>query len=163
MADLSHWDFAEQFSGYEAAALILGVEPRGSDDKEWRVQVVVDRMALHYNHALYRYHHEAFGATPDNDVENNRPFELESVAMDLLRQQCPYWDEETQFSNWLAGDASNFEKQLFSRQEVARWLEAIGMKPIHKFKRFNALQCLYKVHQEGYLKRKNNLKNICKE
>ena len=44
-----------------------------------------------------------------------------------------------------------------------RLLEAIGMKPIHKFKRFNALQCLYKVHQEGYLKRKNNLKNICKE
>lgn len=32
-----------------------------------------------------------------------------------------------------------------------RLLEAIGMKYIHKFERFNALQCLYRLHQGEYL------------
>ncbi len=32
-----------------------------------------------------------------------------------------------------------------------RLLGAIGMKPIHKFKRFDALQCLYELHQDDYL------------
>jgi ribosomal-protein-alanine N-acetyltransferase len=31
-------------------------------------------------------------------------------------------------------------------------LGAVGMKLIHKFNRFNALQCLYKLHQDDYLR-----------
>ena len=52
MTDLSHWDFAESFSGYDGAALILGLEPRESENDQWRVNVVMDRMAKHYSNQI---------------------------------------------------------------------------------------------------------------
>ena len=39
MIDLTHWDFAEQFSAHNAAALILGFEPRDSLKGRGRVKV----------------------------------------------------------------------------------------------------------------------------
>jgi hypothetical protein len=44
MEQLAHWDFTKEFSGYDAAALILGLEPRNSEFDEQRVRVVRDRM-----------------------------------------------------------------------------------------------------------------------
>jgi len=137
MASLSHWDFAAHFSGHDAAALILGLEPWESTIDESRVNVVIDRLALHYNHAVQRHYEEAFDVAMKNfqDMEADRPFELASVKMNELCLQCNFEDDVTPFTDWLASDQpSQFDNQIFSRQVVADWLDAIGLKSIYQFR-----------------------------
>jgi hypothetical protein len=135
MTDLSHWNFAAYFYGYEAAALILGLEPEDSEDQKRRINVVIDRMGLHYMHASKRYYYETLGPSNENpDAEANYPFELVSVKMDELLHLVSFDDdEECPLFKWLASDQSQFEHQVFSRDAVALWLEAIGMNSIYQF------------------------------
>lgn len=137
MGSLTHWDFAAHFSGSDAAALILGIEPTESASDQSRIRVVVDRMELHYNHALKRHYHEAFQISIENfqDMEADRPFELNSVKLNELRRQCDFENEETPFSDWLASDdQSQFNDQIFSRHIIADWLDAIRLKSIYQFR-----------------------------
>jgi hypothetical protein len=137
MASLSHWDFAAHFSGNDAAALILGIDPRESASDQSRIRVVIDRMELHYNHALKRHYHEAFQIVIEDfrEMEANRPFELDSVRMNELQRQCDFDDDVTPFSDWLASDhQSRFVDQIFSRQVVADWLNAISLKSLYQFR-----------------------------
>jgi len=83
MADLSHWDFAENFSGYEAAALILGLEPRESESDQGRVNVVMDRMELHYNNQIAALEWEVTAPEQRDDDDPNKLVSLASV--DLVR------------------------------------------------------------------------------
>lgn len=137
MASLTHWDFAAHFSGNDAAALILGIEPRESDDDDSRIRVVIDRMELHYNHARKRHYQEAFDLNSADfmDTEASRPFELESVRMSDLSRQWDPREEVSEFSDWLASNhRSQFEDQIFSRHVVADWLSAIKLESIYQFK-----------------------------
>lgn len=137
MTSLTHWDFAAHFSGFDAAALILGIEPRESDGDHSRIRVVIDRMELHYNHALKRHYHEAFKIAIENfqGMEADRPFELASVKMNELCLQCDFDDDVTPFTDWLASEhQSQFEDQIFSRHVVADWLNAIPLKSIYQFR-----------------------------
>lgn len=138
MASLTHWDCAAQFSGFDAAALILGIEPRESDGDHSRIRVVIDRMELHYNHALKRRCKEAFQVfVPDFlDIEAARPLELASVTMNELCIQYNSDDDDvTPFTDWLVSDhESQFDNQIFSRGVVADWLSAIKLNSIYQFR-----------------------------
>lgn len=136
MATLSHWEFAAHFSGYDAAALILGLEPRESSVDDSRIRVVIDRMALHYNQALKRHYHEAFQIGIENfqAMEAARPFELESITMNELHSLCDLGDDDPQFSEWLASNQSQFDNQILSRYVVADWLDAIGLASTYQFR-----------------------------
>lgn len=137
MESLTHWDFAAHFSGTEAAALILGIDPTESAIDQSRIRVVIDRMALHYNHALQRHYQEAFQIVMQDfqDMEVDRPFELASVKMSVLCLQCNFENDVTPFTDWLASDQpSQFDNQIFSRQVVADWLDAIRLKSIYQFR-----------------------------
>ncbi|WNO03175.1 hypothetical protein [Rhodoferax mekongensis] len=137
MTDLSHWDFAEHFSGYDAAALILGLEPRESELDQWRVHVVTDRMELHYKKAKDRHFHEVFG-DPIETLYSAEPdlSELPSVALERLRYRNDCFNEETPLADWFADNrAPKFENQEFSRKSISSWLAAIGMKSVYQFER----------------------------
>lgn len=138
MVDLSHWDFAEQFSGYDAAALILGMEPRQSDTEQWRVNVVVDRMAQHYQHAITRFEWEILIDVLEEKLEGKpvSKIELVSVKMDELHHQCWLNGADAPFSDWLMDRRQpRFENQEFGRHSIAMWLTAIGMKSVYQFDR----------------------------
>jgi hypothetical protein len=135
MANLSHWDFAENFSGYDAAALMLGLEPRESHDEQWRIGVVTDRMELHYKYAINRIFHEAF-SEPSKELAHQAllRIELSSVKLDDLHHRCWLYGEETPLSDWFADKRlTKFENQEFQRHTVAHWLAAVGMKSIYQF------------------------------
>ena len=137
MASLTHWDFSAHFSGNDAAALILGIEPRESDDDDSRIRVVIDRMELHYNHARKRHYQEAFDLNSADfmDTEADRPLELESVEMNELRRQCYPADVDTPLADWVVSkDQSRFDNQYFSRHAIADWLVAIGLNSIYQFR-----------------------------
>ena len=138
MADLTHWDFAELFSGWDAAALILGYEPRDSEDVEGKVRVVYDRMELHFQHASNAVFQEHFGdpvGLVDWDV-NSSVTPLSSVKLLALLLRCLRYGEETPLLDWLKDRRqSKFENQEFSRNEIAKWLDGIGMSSRYAFRR----------------------------
>ena len=138
MVDLSHWDFAEHFSGYDAAALILGLEPRESELEQHRVYVVTDRMELHYNYALERIRFEE--VDPDqrsgDDPEAAPRVELESVKLSHLHRQAWLYGADSPLSKWLSFQKQiQFENQEFERYAIACWLTAINMKSAYQFDR----------------------------
>lgn len=138
MKNLTHWDFAAYFSGHDAAALILGIEPSDAAIDQSRIRVVIDRMKLHYTHAHKRRYQEAFQVVlPDFlDIESARPFALASVKMNEICIQCDSDDDDvTPFTDWLVSDhESQFDNQVFARNVVADWLEAIGLNSIYQFR-----------------------------
>lgn len=138
MADLSHWDFAEHFDGYDAAALILGLEPRESEGEQWRVRVVTDRMEMHYQAALERIFRETLSNPEDKGIAegSSNSVELLSVKLRHLHHRCWLHGEETPLSDWLASrHQPKFENQKFDRSAVVCWLNAIGMKSLYQFDR----------------------------
>jgi hypothetical protein len=142
LTDLSHWDFAERFSGYDAAALILGLEPRESEADEWRVRVVCERMELHYKRALLREFERFLGdpARPVSDDDDREPEkDLRSVKLDDLVFRATQFEAHQHLSDWFADRRLNrFENQEFTRKAIARWLVAIGMDSKYQFDRLRS-------------------------
>lgn len=141
MSDLSHWDFAERFSGYDAAALILGLEPRESDTEQYRITVVTDRMSHDYKNAISKAFHEFLG----DPIEHLHPghddplIELVSVQLEKLRHRYFQYDDETTYSDWFADvSKSAFHNQEFARQKIVNWLATTGMKSVYRFDRGQA-------------------------
>lgn len=139
MTDLSHWDFAQHFSGYDAAALILGLEPRESETEQCRVGVVSDRLALHYKYAVELAYHEEI-ARPifltNTKTKANDPQILFSIELERLWKRSAVDCEEAPLAEWLADRRlPKFENQEFDRHSIARWLSAIGMKSVYQFDR----------------------------
>lgn len=137
MDDLSHWDFAEHFSGYDAAALILGLEPRESEADQHRVHVVEDRMKLHYDYAFETLKMNFLDSElePFGDVKKveRSGVELRSVIMNHLEAQAFFNDAETPLHNWIFSKQTQFQNQEFDRQSIVKWLSAIGMKSVYQF------------------------------
>ncbi len=138
---LAHWDYAAQFSGYQAAALMVGIDPGSPDappSDQSPIKAVFERMALHYDHALQRYHHDVLGNF-EIDIEviaHNAPFSLVSLSMYRLfnqwrSDQVPH---DTAFADWLMDDRqSAFDAQNFSREEIVDWLQANDLKSVYRF------------------------------
>lgn len=131
MSDLSVWDLANDFSGKEAAALIVGEKPP-SVSGNW--QPVIDRMIRSYQSAV-NWHIGAVVCDPEHC--ETRPAEmLESIEMrwrenpdDIEESRVPHV-----FHSWLADSTrSGFDLQRFKRDEITQWLEAIGHKSVYQF------------------------------
>lgn len=132
--DLSHWDFAEHFSGYDAAALILGIEPRESEEDQHRVQVVEERIELDYARACNAAQHGVIpglgpGLTiPDDDL-------LLSVKLDELWRKALAGNDEP-LDDWLCKPRLHqFRDQVFHRAAIAKWLVVFGMDSKYAFDR----------------------------
>lgn len=140
MESLSHWDSAAEFSGKDAAALVLGIDPsrlEASNTDQNRVNVVCERMAQDYERALKRLYHEVLNIYPEDPVEiySNSDHELMSVKLNNL---FSYWvrdEDDDTFANWLINDAATaFEAQKFSRETLADWLDAIKLNAAYQFR-----------------------------
>lgn len=134
--DLGYWDFADRFSGHDAAALILGIEPRESEHEQARIRVVTDRMAQHYEYACTRVFSEP--KPWEQEPINTFPVRqrgLHSIQLNSL--QWEYWTTGIQetFLEWLtSGRQAKFENQEFSRHEIDNWLTSIGMRSVYMFR-----------------------------
>lgn len=137
MNDLSHWHFAEQFSPYEAGALILGFEPRDSQDEQGRIGVVTDRMQLDYEEALAAIWSE-LNEPPWGDDYKPRVEKptLPSIKLASLIDDYVSRNWETPLIDWLADKRlPKFDNQEFSRGAIVSWLAEIGMKSEYPFSR----------------------------
>lgn len=133
MNDLSHWDFAENFLGFEAAALILGLDPSESAGDEHRVRVVMERLELDYSRAV----EGAWAEHIPFDVLSRGTSRVDdflvSVELDQLWRDASE-GRDAPLDAWLADKRKpQFGNQKFSRNAIAAWLKAIGMKSGYHF------------------------------
>ena len=135
MADLTHWNFAENVLGLEVAALILGDEPSQASHDELKVQIVEDRMKLHYGYATKRAFNDNYGDPLENLERDERIFaELPSVELKALSFRAFRFDDELPLGDWLGSeDRSNFVNQKFNRYSIVDWLADVGFKSVCQF------------------------------
>lgn len=132
MTDLSHWDFAAQFSGYEAAALILGIEPGVLHDDEHRVRVVQDRLEHDYERAIAQARTETISFDWPETIKP-RDGLLVSVTLDELWRDSAE-GRDAPLTEWLLDRRKPlFENQKFSRKELSTWMHSVGMKSVYSF------------------------------
>ena len=137
MTELSHWDFVKHFSGYEAAALILGLEPRQSNDET--VRVITGQMERDYQNAIDHRPWDVSGNPLENQVgqgTDHHQVLLISAEMEELHQffSLPGRDPQRYEIEWLADRRHlRFENQKFARKQLICWLDAIGRKSVYQF------------------------------
>jgi hypothetical protein len=128
MAYLSHWDFAETFPAYDAAALILGLEPRDSEEEWRRINVILDRMNNDFERAKTR----VISLSGQSGLDAGT--ELASVYLQALERELsgegydPLMEDETVLPSRI-----KLETQQFRRQVIVNWLKAIGMNSVYSF------------------------------
>jgi hypothetical protein len=140
MTDLSHWDFAEEFHSFEAAALILGYEPREAEDFQGRINIVVDRMDLHFRSAirtafdepvlLHERHTDAKPMQVGIGIHNLHSVEL----LRQLERRASHGEVAVFSRSHPNSRAISIKEQKFSRHEISLWLDATGFKSKYPFK-----------------------------
>ena len=134
MADPSFWDSATDFSGEETANLAVNVGATPAKFDRTKAKALYERMQRSYN-AKRRWHQKTdeefargdeFGSVPPDQM-------LESTEMSWVRATDQSEDDQG-FLLWLGNQSqSAFETQRFSRQELARWFVATGIKSRYAF------------------------------
>lgn len=142
MADLSHWDFADEFSASEAASLILGVDP-SLRDQAVRAKPIFEKLRLSYHGAWGYWHTRCDGDFEFNESVTLPDDAIQSVWMvrngSRLNEHGFSENGKDHFCNWIGwensdeGEFSGFTLQTFSRVELCRWVAAIGMKSAYPF------------------------------
>lgn len=134
MEHLSHWDWAETFTGHEAAALIVGVDPNdvfGNDIS--RVGVVLDRLQREYEQAIECAEFECIWGNADERPE--KPVGAGLISEALAQHWQAFADgQDVTLENWLKSPrASHFENQRFTRRQIVAWLDAVGGEAVYRF------------------------------
>lgn len=137
MANLSHWDAAETFSGGEAAALVVGVDISDPNAETWKANAVLARMTEGHRVARACISHTF---TVDEFKIQRRYLTdgLFSVLFDLYPVlQKVNWPSDTsriyEFPNRIGGAEGEFSAQRFTRAELHRWLCDVGIKSVYQF------------------------------
>jgi hypothetical protein len=141
MDRLAHWEFAVDFTGAQAAALVFGLDlhelqaDHRFDSQAGRTSAnfapAYQRMKQCYN-ATRRYYLESLRPPLDWDEQPPAAM-LESVEL-VRRWRKIDADLDHQFCNWANDeDFSGFETQRFDRAQIAGWLAKIGQRSEYRF------------------------------
>lgn len=139
MDDLSHWDFAVHFSGHDAAALILGIEPRKAPPSEHRIWVVKERLESDYARALQQAEDEMMPFLDEQSLKEVTAKRSEdmlvSVSLDKLWRNASAGIKGADTALLFDEDLPQFQSQMFTRSAIIRWLNAVGMPSKYMFDR----------------------------
>lgn len=134
MTDLSHWDWADNFTASEAAALFLGIEPTGQESERYRIEPILARMTIAHDKARDWYKNKINEAQPEEEFNVDEML----VSIGMKRR----WDDDSNtkssFFQWLAGKHADIELQRFDRNELSLWANKIQMKSLYRFQTVDA-------------------------
>ena len=128
--NLSHWNVAVDFTGDEASALAVGLDPSQPSYVRTIGEPLFQRMKGSYQK---RKGWLEWDMSPWEDGPIEKPDMLESVKLRWWASQVEpgTWNDYCQWTKDYA--ESGFETQRFTRQELARWLVAIGHTSVFPF------------------------------
>lgn len=155
MTDLSKWDYAAEFMLYEAAALIVGIDP---------AKIYTETEPAHDNPRIFDYHehplikpvvvrmkhdffdagdlylamhkghwHHAHGEPLPELVLRSRAMEI--IPLEIGSKLLPLSPATLNaLKTWLdSGDSMNYETCTFARAELARWLAVNRLASVYTF------------------------------
>jgi len=126
MEIFSSWAGIDRFNAEDAAALIVGENARTSGYVRTLSGPVYESMERSYNEARSQFH-PAYEDTYPPVVF------LESIDLCWYKED-PLPGTRRLIEEWLSDKTkSGFELQSFTRQEMARWLTAVGVRSVYKF------------------------------
>ena len=136
MNELKHWDFATAFSGFEAASLMLGIDPRRLENKESHVSVPLNEIKKCYKNGISHMNFHLNGGFHDDhlDIEKIWPIELISEEMEFLERRSHLYEDESSSVIWINDqEKCDFKNQRFSRSTIVHWLKNMGVPSAYKF------------------------------
>ncbi|MRW83024.1 hypothetical protein GJ698_02830 [Pseudoduganella sp. FT26W] len=160
MQHVNHWDYAERFTGREAAFLIAGFDPSSNLlEDSYRVQPIIRRMKEAYYSACSDFRFDVDGAAESDGLMFSRntkaegnllSIEIATLVRDFENSEFAKKDiflakdlsakYEAAFSlafdpliAWNGSDAHEFDDQYFSRSELQRWITANGLASSYLF------------------------------
>jgi hypothetical protein len=135
---LRHWDFATHFTGEEAAALIMGIDPNFPRSQVDTTYPIVERMRSAYQKALeeaiwaYEFKDGAGDYQSLVDITEKstglysyRMRHISGGEFDIVRLHAGHWLNDQ--------NETAFDAQKFTREELVRWLSAIEIKSEYQF------------------------------
>ena len=129
--DFSQWDFETEFTKYQIAALILGIDPRDLQTHHGE-SPVVRRLESAYRDGLRkcwdRHSINEGQSKPDyggNDLVGGFVGFVESMAL--------RGSSEDELHHEIEGLWDRSSEDSFSRESVVRWLKATGLKSVYQF------------------------------
>lgn len=139
MADLSHWEYAEDFSLHEVAYLIMGIDPNGPDDGTRFPNHIYTRIETAFTFAKERAKFDAFlvnalDAEEAEEAERALPPKsqcLRSKEMEW-RYQSLMDGNEIGFIGWVENNGFDYSAK-FTRKEISRWLRENSLKSVYVF------------------------------
>lgn len=130
--ELTCWDYVPEFTGQQAALAIVG-EPDTDDPATLRKAMpVLDLMRRAYE-GTRRW----FADAPEDDDTAPRGL-LMSVAMQEARgrtnaELAAAGAGDVRFLTWLRTPMADFDRQTFTRDVLARWVQEVGASSLYPF------------------------------
>lgn len=122
---LNHWDYADSFTGSEAACLVLGIDPRDDRQPKHVAEPLLGRMERAYVRAQYD--------DPSWAPEETLHLEpLRSIAMRDYMSRAEFAGDS--YRDWLEGANGRFSAQRFTRDALHEWLEASNISTVYAFR-----------------------------
>lgn len=141
VVDFPHWDAAEEFSGQQAAALVVGLDPHDPAAELWKAKLVLERMAEGHRIA------QALVSQPMTPEEfrllRASPLYADALVSSLFDQypilQKEPWPSDPhrpyELVQRFAGPDGEFQAQKYTRAELQRWLIAVDLRSAYQFNR----------------------------
>lgn len=114
MVDLSHWDWAEEFTLPEAAALIDGQQPSENPMLPYRIEPILKRLV---------------DAAVPSILAQQRRTEIPKTALALVGTDRP--PTKRGIADLI--DFALTDNPRVSRAEIARWLAVVGLRSVYRF------------------------------
>ncbi|MHB1093405.1 hypothetical protein [Thiobacillus sp.] len=133
--ELSHWDLVESFTGWEAACLASGIDPKLSDESRPEQKAKAELIYRELMNAYNRAHSAAtflLTGKRDKDETIYSVFQSEHLpSTDLLREArvCLDLGIELRYENISGND----EEKLFSRGNLNDWFVVKNYRPAYAF------------------------------
>jgi hypothetical protein len=124
MVDLSHWDFAVEFSAKEVAALVVGLDPVS-------VPLKGDAYLLLSEPVLQRIIRAE--TTAMISVQKGQPCPLDSLKNNITKRQETNPKAESWKTVVMDLLLSSDDDYKVERVEISRWLKAIDLKSVYQF------------------------------
>ena len=128
--NLSHWDIAVDFTGSQAAALALGIDPDDTSSNRGKSLPLYQRMESCYN-SKKDWLSGDMGPLEDGLIAKSDMLESLELSWWALEREPGTWGD---YCDWVkANTESRFEQQRFTRHELARWLVEIKFDSQYEF------------------------------
>nr|WP_315236360.1 hypothetical protein [uncultured Limnohabitans sp.] len=130
--DLTCWDYVPEFTGRQAALAIVG-EPETDDPATLRKAMpVLDLMRRAYE-GTRRW----FADAPEDDDTAPRGLlvsvEMRGKADRTSAELAAAGAGDVRFLTWLRTPMADFDRQTFTREVLARWVQEVGASSLYLF------------------------------